>query len=208
MPNDYSVMRAWRIDTQNLQPPAGLYGGDASFELFRGLAVRRPDGTDAILFTWSVFGGSAIHALQSLDGGATWNTIETVAAQPRDDAPGNRPPDERWSAPAYDVRADRWAMIVVRRDLDQPAPGNGTHYTQWSVPGSGIWTPRRGPDVYDQAVPLISGARSASWTDTAQVTNASFIWLAWIDEWQTLWVRSVDLNLLIPSDQYPHRGTP
>ena len=199
---------AWRIDTKLLQPPAGLYSNDASFELFRGIAVRRPDGTDAILFTWSVFGGSVIHALTSLDGGANWNSIETVAAQPRDDAPGKRPPEERWSAPAYDVRADRWAMIVVRRDLDQPGPGNGTHYTQSSVPGSSIWLPRRGPDVYDQAVPLISGARSASWTDTAQTSNASFVWLAWIDEWQTLWVRSVDLNLLIPSDQYPPEGTP
>ncbi len=118
--------------------------------------------------------------------------------------PDDPPPDHRWSAPAYDVRADRVIILLVRRDLDDvPWPGNGTHYAFWSVPGSGTWTPRQGPDVYGQVIPLISGATSASYTDTAQMGNASFVWLAWINRWQQLQVRSLDLNLIVPADQYP-----
>ncbi len=143
-----------------------------------------------------------MHAIVSLDGGQSWGPVETVGAYRRTDS-DDRVPDPRWSAPAYDARADRLVVVLVRRDLDVPWPGNGTHYAFWSVPGSGVWTPRQGPDVYEQAIPLISGATSASWTDTAQMHNGSFVWLAWVDAWRQLQIRSLDLNLIIPPDQYP-----
>jgi len=199
---------SWQLESMDLAPPPGLYDDSASFYLFRGMVFRRPTGRDAIVFTWSVYGGNAIHALSSLDGGQSWGPIETVAAYQRDDDPAHLPPDHRWSAPAYDARADRLVTLMVRRDLEAPWPGNGTHYAQSSIPGSGEWTPRQGPGIYDQSIPLISGATSASWTDTAQTANGSFVWLAWIDRWQALWVRSVDLNLIVPVDQYPTPTSP
>ncbi len=194
----------WDVRSISLAVPPRLYPATATAYLFRGATFRRPSGQDGIIFTWSVYGGNAIHAITSLDGGQSWGPVETVAAYPVGSDEDDAPPDHRWSAPAYDARADRVVIFVVRRDLDGvPWPGNGTHYAFWSVPGSGVWTPRQGPDVYDQVVPLISGATSASWTDTAQMANSSFVWLAWVNRWQQLQVRSLDLNLIVPPDQYP-----
>jgi hypothetical protein len=194
----------WQVQSVSLDPPPGLYAGTASFYLFRGTTFRRPNGRDGIMFTWSVYGGNAVHALTSLDGGQSWGSVETIAAYASDPDEDDPPPDHRWSAPAYDARSDRVLIFLVRRDLAAvPWPGNGTHYAFWSEPGSGVWTPRQGPDAYDQVVPLISGATSASWTDTAQMANSSFVWLAWVNRWKQLQVRSLDLNLIIPPDQYP-----
>ncbi len=194
----------WQIQAIDLSPPPGLYGDTASYYLFRGTTFHRPDGADGIMFTWSIYGGNAIHAVVSLDGGQSWGAVETVAAYRRDDDPDNPPPDHRWSAPAYDARSDRLVVFLVRRDLDDvPWPGNGTHYAFWSVPGSGLWKPQHGPDIYEPVIPLVSGATSASWTDTAQMSNGSFVWLAWVNRWKQLQVRSLDFSLIVPPDQYP-----
>jgi hypothetical protein len=193
----------WQIQAKDLTPPSGLYSRTASYYLFRGTSFHRPNGADGIIFTWSLYGGNAIHAVVSLDGGQSWGPIETVVAYRRAADADDRPPDHRWSAPAYDVRSDRLIVFLVRRDLDVPWPGNGTHYAFWSVPGSGEWIPRQGPDLFEQAIPLVSGATSASWTDTAQMGNSSFVWLAWVNRWKQLQVRSLDLDLIVPPDQYP-----
>ncbi len=194
----------WQVQSVSLEPPPGLYASTATAYLFRGTTFRRPNGQDGIIFTWSVYGGNAVHALTSLDGGQSWGSIETIAAYASVSDANDPPPDHRWSAPAYDARSDRVIMFLVRRDLDDVAwPGNGTHFAFWSVPGSGVWTPRQGPEVYEPVIPLISGATSASWTDTAQTANSSFVWLAWVNRWKQLQVRSLDLNLIIPPDQYP-----
>ncbi len=195
---DLHATGPWQVQSKDLAPATG------SNYLFRGMTFRRPNGMDGIVFTWSVYGANAVYTLQSLDGGQSWGAVETVAEYRSAPDPDDPPPDHRWSAPAYDVRADRVIILLVRRDLDDvPWPGNGTHYAFWSVPGSGTWTPRQGPDVYGQVIPLISGATSASYTDTAQMGNGSFVWLAWINRWQQLQVRSLDLNLIVPADQYP-----
>jgi hypothetical protein len=198
----------WQVQPIELVPSEGLYPATATFYLFRGLPFRRPDGSDGIVFTWAIYGGNAVHALTSLDGGRSWGPVETVAAYPTDpaevvEAVEERPPDHRWAAPAYDVRTDRLVVILVRRDLAVPWPGNGTHYAFWSVPGSSTWHPRQVPAAYEQAIPLISGAISASWTDTAQMANASYVWLAWVDRARQLQVRSLDFSLIVPTEQQP-----
>jgi hypothetical protein len=192
----------WQVQSKDLAPPSGLYADTASSYLFHGTAFRRPNGTDGIVFTWSVYGGNAVHALESLDGGQSWGPVETVAAYPSQES-GDPPPDHRWSVPAYDARSDRLIIILVRRDLQITWPGNGTHYAFWSVPGSGVWRPRHIPGAYDPVIPLISGASSASDTDTAQAANGSYLWLAWIESYRQLKVRSIDLDLIVPPDQYP-----
>ena len=200
---------AWQVRRITLAPPAGLYPASATYYLHRGMTFRRPNGSDGILFTWSVYGGNAVHALQSLDGGQSWGSVETIAAYRATPGAGAAapPPDHRWSAPAYDARADRVIVLLVRTDQDGvvPWPGNGTHHAFWSVPGSGVWTPRQGPAVYEQAIPLVSGATSASYTDAGQMANGSFLWLAWVNRWQQLQVRSLDLDLIIPPEQYPQQ---
>jgi hypothetical protein len=192
----------WQVQSKDLQPPVGLYPDTASYYLFRGLAFRRPNGSDGIVFTWSVYDGNAVHALESLDGGRSWGGVETVAAY-RSEETSDPPPDHRWSAPAYDARADRLIIFLVRRDLTVKFPGAGTHYAFWSAPGSGSWTPRQLPGAYDQMIPLISGASSASYTDTAQAGNSSYAWLAWVERYRQLQVRSLDLDLIVPPNHYP-----
>ena len=49
--------------------------------------------------------------------------------------------------------ADQAAIAVLQ--IAGTAPGNGTHYAFWSVPGSGVWTPRQVPGTYDPLIPLI-----------------------------------------------------
>ena len=56
---------------------------------------------------------------------------------------------------------------------------------------------------HDPVIPLVSGASSASDTDTAQAANGSYLWLAWIERYRQLKVRSFDLDLIVPPDQYP-----
>jgi hypothetical protein len=144
-----------------------------------------------------------VHVLQSLDGGRSWGPVETIAAYRSEPDAADPPPDHRWSAPAYDARADRLVIFLVRRDLGSRWPGNGTHYAFWSVPGSGVWMPRQGPSAYDPVIPLIAGAASASYTDTAEAENSSYVWLAWIERYRQLQVRSLDLDLIVPPAQYP-----
>ncbi len=192
----------WQIEAKDLAAPPGLHGASANYYLFRGSTFKRPSGADGIIFTWSVYGGRGVHALVSLDGGRSWGPVETVAANRGDDT-GAAAPDPRWAAPAYDARSDRLVVVLVRRNLAAPRPGDGTHYAFWSVPGSGVWRPRQTPAGYEPVIPLISGATSATWTDTAQMANGSYFWLAWVNRGQQLQVRSLDFNLLVPPDQYP-----
>ncbi|CAA9289242.1 MAG: hypothetical protein AVDCRST_MAG93-3766, partial [uncultured Chloroflexia bacterium] len=192
----------WETHPFMLPPQHDLYAPNASFYLLRGLAFRRSDGNDGIIFTWSVRGSNVVHAIQSEDGGDHWGDVETIAAFAPD---AEDAPDHRYAVPAYDVRTDRLVVFVVRGDPSVPKPGNGTHYAFWSVPGSGDWHPRQVPGRYDQLIPLISGATSASWTDAAQAGNASYVWLAWIDDDRVLRVRSFPFTLVVPADQ---RSTP
>lgn len=188
----------WETHPFTLPPRHDFYAPNASFYLLRGLAFRRPNDDDNVIFTWSVRGSNVVHAIQSPNGGDTWGDVETIAAFAADAADA---PDHRYAVPAYDVRSDRLVVFVVRSDPKLPKPGNGTHYAFWSVPASGDWQPRQVPGSYDQLIPLISGATSASWTDAAQAGNASYVWLAWIDDDRLLRVRSFPFSLVVPADQ-------
>jgi hypothetical protein len=190
---------SWETHPIMLTPRRDLLASNASFFQLRGLAFRRPDGNDGVIFTWSVRGSNAVHAIQSQDGGDHWGSVETIAAFPPD---AKDAPDHRYAVPAYDVRTDRLVVFVVRRDPMVPQ-SDGTHYAFWSAPGSGDWQPHQVPGSYDRVVPLISGATSASWSDAAQSGNASYVWLAWIDHDRLLRVRSFPFTLLVPADQRP-----
>lgn len=194
----------WQIQRTSVAPPAGTVNPDGTYYLNRGIAFRRPNGEFGVIFTWSVYGGNAIFAITSLDGGRTWGPVETVVAHAAG-TEGNSPPplDSRWSTPAYDVLSDRLIVVWVGRDVTTPYPQAATHYASWSVPGSRTWSPAQLPGNYQPLIPLVSGAERASTTASAQTGNASYFWLTWIDAMQIIKVRSVDMNLIIPVDQYP-----
>lgn len=162
----------------------------------RGVAYTRPDGTPGITVTWSESDASGdAYALTSLDGGQTWGAAETVAAtQP-----------SAWAgfvAPAYDPVADRLAAIwtcCADRGATMWDMAATTHYSHWSVPGSGSWQPLQpGPRV-----PIVLGSRAADETVTAQARNSRMVWIAWIEQLNRVEVRSLALDQVIPSDQYP-----
>jgi hypothetical protein len=196
----------WQVQVKDLTPPAGYTAREATFYLHRGLAFRRANGTTGVIFTWAVYGGNAIYALTSLDGAQSWGPIEAVVAHPDgQDHPSALadPLDARWSVPAYDGYADRLVVVWVGRDLQTPFPSIATHYASWSAPGSGEWQPFAIPGRYAPLVPLVTGAERAAYTASAQAGNASFFWLAWIDAYTTVKARTIDLNLIVPVDQYP-----
>ncbi len=197
----------WQVQSKDLSPPPGYTRSEATYYLFRAMSFTRPNGTDGLTFTWSVYGANAIYAITSLDGGQSWGNTEAVVVY--HDPEEGQPPllDHRFSAPAYDARADRLAILYVASDTQSTFPPIGTHYAGWSVPGSGRWFPSAVPGSYQARIPLVTGAERAAYTATAQTSNASYFWLAWVDRYQHIKVRSLDLNLIIPIDQYPHGGS-
>lgn len=153
--------------------------------------------TTGLIFTWSDAERAHAYALTSLDGGLTVGAVSPIVVA--DPAPAGRAPTAVFAAPAYDPVADRLVAIwsCCHDASAQPVPA--THYASWSVPGSDRWTmlAGRGP------VPGILGARAAHRTATAQAPMSRWTWLAWIEGSNTVLVRSVDLNTLIPVGQYP-----
>lgn len=193
----------WGVQTIDVAAPAGYVPDNASAYLHRGIAFRRPNDANGIVFTWSTYGGNAVFACTSLDGGQSWGPVETVVAHGVGSEQEIPPPlDSRWSAPAYDVRSDRVIMLWTGRDMTTSFPQAATHYGSWSVPGSGAWNPPQRPGNYGRLIPLVTGAERASNLATAQTANASYVWLAWIDAAQVVKVRTIDMNLLVPIDQY------
>lgn len=162
----------------------------------RGLVFpcHLPDGRvqDSVIFTWATYGRVALCALTSLDGGATWEPIETI--QSRTGPPGRVGPQE-FVTPAYDPVADRLVVIWTCCGAEQGSSAPNTHFAGWSRPGSGIW------EHWPHALAL--GARSADASATAQAPGSRMAWLAWVEQRQQVLVRTVDLNTIIPADAYP-----
>lgn len=192
---------AWTTTPVNLTSPAS--DPQASNYLFRGLAFRRPNSTAGVIFTWSMYPANAIYAITSLDSGRSWGPVETIVAYEGSPSVGTiQALDARHSAPAYDVQADRLLVVWTGRDLATPFPQLGTHYAAWSQPASHSWNATTPVGSLEQLIPLETGAERASFIATAQAGNGSYLWLAWIEAFGRVRVRSLDMNLVVPIDEY------
>jgi len=157
---------------------------------------QQADGSiqPGVIFTWSSADAdiAGIYGLTSLDGGASWGAVEEIIYL------GPTRTKTLFAPVAYDPLADRlvviWTCCADTRWEVAPA----THFARWSVPGSGQWwQPGRTDD------PLILGSRVAGETVAAQSANSRQVWLAWIEQQQRIEVRSLNLNQVVPIDQYP-----
>jgi hypothetical protein len=164
------------------------------------VVFRRPqaDGSiqTGVTFSWSSADGdlASIYAMTSLDSGASWGEIEEVFYR-------SATTDRALFAPlAYDPAADRLAAIFTCCGDARWEVTPSTHYGRWSVPGSGVW---HAPDASD--APLVLGSRVAAETVAAQSANSRQVWLAWVEEQRKVEIRSLNLNQVIPVDQYRGR---
>lgn len=185
---------AWTVNTVDLHGLAGDY-----FFQQRGLAfsVPQPDGTSrpGIVFTWKGQYSNDLSALVSLDGGQTWGQGETLATG--DPATGG---ERTFPVPGYDPTTNRlvalWACCGQPQDLAE-----SSHYAAWrGLNGTWVAVNATGQG---QAIPVITGARSAGDTVSAQARNSRLLWLAWIERRNQVAVRSLPLEQLIPVDQNP-----
>ncbi len=192
----------WRLQTIDLHLPDNVAPG-AWFANLRGLVISR-QGTDMPLFTFGATNANNAFALYALNGTTDWQ-FEPVVWQPPFD------PEEEahaqdgldYVAPAYDPLADRFVALLVCCKPTRFIRREATHYANWSVPGSAVWQP--GAAAGDQGILVMSGAISASDTVTAQARNSRTTWLAWREQLNQVVVRSLDLHLVVPQDQYPAR---
>lgn len=185
---------AWQVQTRQIEP-AGIDSSGGAYHLHqRGIvwARQRQDGSvqSGVTFVWHGQYHASALALTSLDGGQTWGQVEPVLYRPGQDIT-----NVQFVAPAYDPASDR--LLAIWTDGD-PA----THYARWSVPGSGIWRAPT-PTGADGAIPIVLGARDAGQTVTAQAQNSRTAWISWIEQNRRVEVRSLDLNQIVPADQYP-----
>lgn len=145
-----------------------------------------------IAFTWATSDRSMLFALLSLDGGQSWSPIEPILV--RRGSP-DRVGHLDFVAPAYDPVAGRLVTFWTCCGAAQWRPEASSHYASWSQPGSAVW--QAWPNV------LALGAIQAHDTATAQATGSRMVWLGWIEASQQVTVRSVDLNAIIPAEDYP-----
>jgi hypothetical protein len=186
----------WQVLTRRIAPP-GVAPGEAGASHWRpqNLTFTRfhADGTTStgIIFTWSGQYRASGYALVSLDGGLSWSDARTVHYAPGDDRVTGR--RSAFLAPAYDPAADSLVALW-------PCCGDGrrgsasTHYAAWADVTGARWT--RLPD------PLLTTARSATAPVTAQAPGTRWVWLAWIEDQQTIIARSVDLDRIVPLTRY------
>jgi hypothetical protein len=189
---------AWQLQSREVAVGAeiGMRMGSV-----HGISYDRsaPDGTlqPAISFTWTGMDApQGVYALTSIDGGASWGQVEPVFFL---GLSGSQLP---FAAPAYDPAADRLVALFTCCADARWAWVESTHFARWSAPGSGVWPPPGG-EAANQLVPLALGSRAAAQTVTAQAPGSRSVWIAWIDTLQRVEVRSVELNQIIPVQEYP-----
>jgi hypothetical protein len=192
----------WQIHALPLNP-GSFDSADVVRWHFRHLSFTRllPDGhvTTGLIFTWSEAERAHAFSATSLDGGLTFGPAVPLVVD--DDGPqttGAGAPAV-FAAPAYDPIADRLVAIWTCCRDALYAREVVTHYASWSVPGSTEWTPPEGSG----RIPTILGSRSAHRTASAQAPMSRWTWVAWVEGPNTVTVRSVDLNTIVPIDQYP-----
>jgi hypothetical protein len=194
-----AVPNQWVVQALPLHAPAGERLGLRMWHV-RGLAYDRPGPVgplqSAISFTWSDAEHGGAYAMTSANGGATWSAPAPVVPA--------RPPADTiaFVAPAYDPAADRLTAVWTCCAIDDWESHGTTHFGSWAVPGEGRWHLVDTPGQPSTRMPLVLGARSAAQTVSAQAEGSRTAWFAWIEGQQRVEVRSLDLNQLIPVDQY------
>jgi hypothetical protein len=192
----------WQVGTLALNS-SGEADADAVRWQVRHLSFTRrlPDGhvTTGLIFTWSEVERAHAFSVTSLDGGLTFGPIVPIVVDDSGPQTTGAGAPAVFAAPAYDPIADRLAAIwtCCRDALYESVPV--THYASSSIPGSTQWMPLRGA----ARIPTILGSRSAHRTATAQAPMSRWTWVAWVEGPNTITVRSVDLNTIVPVDQYP-----
>jgi hypothetical protein len=189
----------WRVRQKQLATPSAIPLGIRMWHV-RGLAYERSNAesgpSQVLTFTWTDAEFGSAYAITSLDGGASWGSVERIASPI---AAGGQ---IAFVTPAYDPAADRLAAIWTCCGDDSWEAQGSTHYASWSTPGNSIWQAIYAPGQPGAPIPLVLGARSAAETVSAQAHGSRTTWLAWIERQQQVEVRSLDLNQLIPVEQY------
>jgi hypothetical protein len=165
--------------TFSTHPLGSLASSSHMHRNFRALSyIRLPTQQPAISISWIAQDehAGAVYALTSLDGGHSWGDVEQIASAP------NTIIDAALSYdPVPDTLIAMWPCCGDTTFQSLPA----SHYSAWSTPGSGRWS---------TAEPLVSSARIVGHSDTGHGLNARTTWLAWVEQQQTLMVRSYGLN--------------
>lgn len=174
--------RVTGIDSANL----GTFGVNV-----QGIAYTRPNGQQGVTFVWAGRDQASIYSLTSLDGGQRWDDVMPIVYRQSGETLA-------FVSPAYDAAADRLVALWLCCGEQQ-----STHYTSWSAPGA-RWQPR-----YDasSATPLVFGSRAGASSVAAQAPNARVAWFAWVEQANQVSVRTLNLNQVIPVDQYPPTPT-
>lgn len=191
----------WSIDRRTL-PGAS---SDALPGATRGLAFawRRGETTaPGVSFTFTLRDTADVFALTSLDGGATWGEIEPVARSGLTSA-GAAGSTILSAASAYDPVAQ--SLIAVWTCCADGRWGNvaATHYASWRPLAERAWRPELRPETFHQRVALVTGAHAAGLTAVDQAANARVAWMAWVEDGQSVRVRTLPLDRVLPGAAYP-----
>jgi len=190
----------WTITERTITVPAGDTGERPYHP--QGVVFGLPNGQTGITFTWVGAATTGAYSLTSLDGGRTWGATLPIAYR------GHDPNDDgvflQWAAPAYDPAAQRLITLWTCCADANFAQGASTHYASVATLG-GAWPPTGLPG----SVPVVTGARSAWRSVTAQAQNSRVTWLAWVEAGNQVMARTVNLNQLVPVGDYrPPTATP
>ena len=147
------------------------------------------DGQGVVAISFAFFDAPSLYTLASTDSGVTWGNIGQIHTEASDSAP--------YGAVAYDALAHRLVVVWTCCEDAQWGGKPATHYAAWANPADQEWYP------HARDVPVISGAVSAADTVFAQAPNSSFAWLIWKEQGGGVVARAVDLNHIIPDNQYP-----
>lgn len=139
--------------------------------------------------SFAFFDAPSLYTVASTDSGLTWGEVAQIRTGATNSAP--------YGAVAYDAIAHRLVAVWTCCEDAQWGGKSATHYAAWANPVDQIWQ----PDGLN--VPVISGAVSAANTVFAQAPNTSFAWLVWKEQGGSVVARAIDLNHIIPDNQYP-----
>lgn len=146
-------------------------------------------GAAIVAATFAFFDAPYLYTVASVDSGRTWTDIAQITTAATNSAP--------YGTLAVDAAARRLVLVWTCCEDAQWGGKAATHYAAWSRPEHLMWQPN------DPPVPIISGAVSAADTRFAQAPNATFAWITWVEQGNSVVARAVDLNRMIPESQYP-----
>src|SRR6266545_2780495 len=194
----------WEVQERQITVPYGDTGERHYHASGLVFPQTHPDGsvTSGVIFTWTGAYATGAYALISLDAGQSWGLTEPIVFDGRDprEAGGYH---IQWVAPVYDPAANRLIAIWTCCADANFEQAESTHYASWSIPGSGIWLPAQLPGRSDPRIPVVLGSRSAWNSVAAQSSNARVTWIAWVEAGNQIHVRTLNLNQVVPIEEYP-----